>query len=58
MIALVVAAGLGLVVLVSFVMIVVSIRRDDKAMSLGYAPKNGFARRVTGFHAEQGVSWT
>ncbi|MGW4469717.1 hypothetical protein ACWENQ_08595 [Nonomuraea sp. NPDC004354] len=58
MIVLAITALLGLAVLTGFVTIVVSIHRDDKAMSLGHAPKSAFARRVTGFHAEKGVSWT
>ncbi|WP_431898921.1 hypothetical protein [Nonomuraea sp. bgisy101] len=61
MIALVVAAVLGLAVLAGFVMIVVSIRREDRAISLGFAPKSGssvLARRVTGCHVGRGVSWT
>ncbi|MFD1932986.1 hypothetical protein ACFSKW_16040 [Nonomuraea mangrovi] len=61
MIALIAAGALGLAVLIGFVTIVVSIHREDRAMSLDHAPKNGssaFARRVTGCHVGRGVSWT
>ncbi|MFE3455260.1 hypothetical protein ACFXJ8_40725 [Nonomuraea sp. NPDC059194] len=52
MIALVIAAALGLVVLVGFVMIVVSIHRADRAMSASLRD-----RMATGY-VGRGVSWT
>ncbi|GAA5073561.1 hypothetical protein HNP84_008515 [Thermocatellispora tengchongensis] len=58
MIPLIVAAVLALTVLVGFVALVVSIHRNDRAMSRGGQLRDGLARRVTGCYVSRGVSWT
>ncbi len=50
---LIIAVLLSLIVGVGFVAVLVGIRREDKAMSLGAAPSGmsaSLARRVTGCH--------
>ncbi|MEV6159459.1 hypothetical protein AB0L53_54915 [Nonomuraea sp. NPDC052129] len=58
---LILAALLGVTLLVGYITVLVGIRRQDKAMNLR-RQTNGvsasLARKVTGCHVRNGVSWT
>ncbi|WP_113705341.1 hypothetical protein [Nonomuraea lactucae] len=57
-----IAAGLlGVALLVGYFMVLVGIRREDKAMTLrrqANGASASLARKVTGCHVRNGVSWT
>ncbi|RVX46251.1 hypothetical protein EDD27_9116 [Nonomuraea polychroma] len=58
---LIIAALLGVTLLVGYAMVLVGIRREDKALSLRQRPNGAsasLARKVTGCYARNGVSWT
>jgi hypothetical protein len=60
-IALIFAAVVGLSLLVGYAMVLIGIRREDKALSLRQRPDGPsatLARKVTGCYVRNGVSWT
>lgn len=61
MIAVVIAALLGAILLVGYVMVLVGIRVKDRAMSLRHEPRGvsaALARRVTGCRVGRRAMWT
>ncbi|WP_246075627.1 hypothetical protein [Nonomuraea terrae] len=61
MIPLIIAGALGVTLFVGYVMVLVGIRREDKALSLRHGPDGAsasLARKVTGCYVRGGVSWT
>jgi hypothetical protein len=60
-IPLILAGVLGIALLVGYVMVLVGIRREDKALSLRQRPNGAsasLARKVTGCYARNGAQWT
>ncbi|MCK2213337.1 hypothetical protein MF672_005950 [Actinomadura sp. ATCC 31491] len=60
-IPLIVAGVLGTALLVGYTMVLVGIRREDKALTLRQRPDGAsasLARKVTGCYVRSGVSWT
>ncbi|MEV1168129.1 hypothetical protein [Nonomuraea sp. NPDC049784] len=60
-IPLIIAGVLGVTLLVGYIVVLVGIRREDKALSLRQRPNGAsasLARKVTGCYARNGVSWT
>ncbi|MEV1001798.1 hypothetical protein [Nonomuraea sp. NPDC050202] len=60
-IPLIVAGVLGVTLLVGYTMVLIGIRREDKALSLRQRPNGAsasLARKVTGCYVRKGVSWT
>ncbi|MGP3914263.1 hypothetical protein [Nonomuraea sp. 10N515B] len=58
---LIIAALLGATLLVGYVLVLIGIRREDKALNLHQRPNGtsaSLARKVTGCYARNGVSWT
>jgi hypothetical protein len=60
-ISLIIAGVLGVTLLVGYTMVLIGIRREDKALSLRQLPNGAsasLARKVTGCYVRKGVSWT
>ncbi|MEU8404459.1 hypothetical protein AB0C28_55615 [Nonomuraea sp. NPDC048892] len=60
-IPLIIAGVLGVTLLVGYIIVLVGIRREDKALSLHQRPNGApasLARKVTGCYVRNGVSWT
>ncbi|MEV4173858.1 hypothetical protein [Nonomuraea sp. NPDC049709] len=60
-IPLIIAGVLGVTLLAGYIMVLIGIRREDKALNLRQRPNGAsasLARKVTGCYARGGVSWT